>query len=321
MKYVLEIVNDIERVSGITTFSNNFFEHKKLCDIKRKTVNSNPSFDLFKKIFKSQTVYCHILYSIHFPIIVLACSFFRKKLIIVSHGNLIIIKKSKIKKRIFLAIVKVLSKFANVTTQFLNKREFERSVKITNKHLICPPFLMVKAYQPKENVTSGNRFVYMGASYYDRKGFDRMFQICAALRKEGRVCSLDLVGVTPSEEIDQAIRHYKLKGIVNYLAPIFGDEKFILMTKYDALLLLSRSEGWPMVVLESINVRLPVIVSEETNIADTVIKFSVGLVCSDFSSARNAFQLDDLEMRCNEMLLNHNNSKGFEEIRKEFLSP
>ena len=75
-----------------------------------------------------------------------------------------------------------------------------------------------------------------------------------------------------------------------------------------------------MVVLESINIGLPVIVSEETNIADTVTKFGVGLVCSDFSSVRNTFLLDDLEMRCNEMLLNHNNSKGFEEIRKEFLS-
>ena len=320
MKYLLEIVNDIERVSGITTFSNNFFKHKKLCNIKRNTVSSKPSIDLYKKIFNSQSVYCHILYSIHLPIIVLACLVFRKKLIIVSHGNLIIRKKSKIKKRIFLTVVKVLSKFANVTTQFLNKREFERSIKITNKYLICPPFLMVKFNQPRENVISGNRFLYMGANYYDRKGFDRMFRLCATLSKEGKECSLDLVGVIPSEEIDQAIHYYNLKGIVNYLPPIFGDKKFILMAKYDALLLLSRSEGWPMVVLESINIRLPVIVSEETNIADTVTNYGVGLVCSDFSSAQNTFLLDGLEMRCNEMLLNHNNSKGFEEIRKEFLS-
>ena len=320
MSAILEIVNNIERVSGITTFSDNFFKHPSLLGLKRNTVCSKPSVSLCRKVIASQSIYCHVLYSLDFIFIIFLCVVARKKLIIVSHGNLIIRDKSKFKKRIFISIISFLSKFGDVITQFLNKCEFERSVKITKNHFICPPFLMLNDSERKAKVTPGNKFLYMGANYYDRKGFDRMFQIFAALRKEGRECSLDLVGVVPTEEIDEAIRRYNLKGTVCYLDPIFGEEKFALMTKYDALVLFSRSEGWPMVVLEAVNVGLPVILSEETNVAETVVKFDVGVVISNYSSVEKFCALEHLEMRSLEMLLTHNASRGFEKIRKQFLS-
>lgn len=323
MNYVLEIVNDIERVSGITTFSNNFFKHKKLSDIKRKTINSKPSVDLCKKIFSSKSVYCHILYSIHLPVIVFLCLIFRKKLIIVSHGNLIVRDKSKLKKRVFLSVISFLSMFGDTITQFLNQTEFKRSVQITRQYVICPPFFALNSTKikpkPKPKPKKVTKLLYMGANYYDRKGFDRMFKLCSAFRDEGLPCSLDLVGVLPTKKIDEAILSYNLGGVVKYLEPVFGDEKFSLMSGYDYLLLLSRSEGWPMVVLEAISVRLPLIVSKGTNISEKVVRYGVGVCLEDFSSAGNILPMSDMKLDFSNMISDHNKSEGFNKIKQELL--
>ena len=142
--FTLEIVNDPDRVSGITTFSRNFFKHQYLNNLNIKTISSRLNIELIKSVYKCKSVYCHVLYSLDFLFIILICIMFKKKLIIVSHGNLIIRKKSKLKKLSFLFIAKFLSKLGEVKTQFLNKTEYERSFKISKHYLICPPFINIK---------------------------------------------------------------------------------------------------------------------------------------------------------------------------------
>ena len=98
-----------------------------------------------------------------------------------------IIRKNQKSKTNFFTVMFFLN--LQMSTQFLNKREYDQLRSQINMSSI----LNGEIYQTKENVTSGNRFLYIAT--YDRKVLIECSKY-AIPRKEGTVCSLDLVGVT-----------------------------------------------------------------------------------------------------------------------------
>ena len=328
---ILEVFNGVSRVSGIATFSKNFFQHPQLTSISKITIPSRPFLGLVSGIYKSRLVYCHELYSIDIFIITLSCIVFRKPLILVSHGNLIVRNKSRYRKFFFLAILRKVIFFCNSSTQFLNQNEKEHSFKLTSSSFICPPYLsldsraMEKAnplcrFDGESGVINTNyKFCYLGANYFERKGFDRMLTMCRAIREAGKNVSLDMIGVIKTDEISKKISQFKLEGVINFIDPIYGEEKSKKLASYDALLLLSRSEGWPMVILESIGLNVPVIVTSETNVADLVAKYELGLVVKDFKYLEWHRELNSLSLYSSKFFEDHDNDIGFEIMRDKLL--
>jgi glycosyltransferase involved in cell wall biosynthesis len=328
---VLEIVNEVNRVSGITTFSKNFFQHPYLTSVVKITVPSRPFLSLASGIAKSRVVYCHQLYSMDIFAITLFCIVFRKPLILVSHGNLIVRSKSRCRKLFFLTALSKVMLLCNSSTQFLNQNEKERSFKLTSSSCICPPYLsgdsrakeLVKSLRRavrESGVNNTNyKFCYLGANYYERKGFDRMLAMCLAIRETGKNVTLDMIGVVKTDEISKKVSQFKLEGVINFIDPIYGEEKSKKLASYDALVLLSRSEGWPMVVLESIDLNVPVIVSSETNVAELVAKYELGLVVKDFKCVEWLRELNSLSFYSSKFFEDHDSNIGFEIMRDKFL--
>jgi glycosyltransferase involved in cell wall biosynthesis len=328
---ILEIVNQINRVSGITTFSNFFFQHPYLASFNKITITSRPYLDLFFSISRSDVVYCHQLYSIDIFVITLFCILCRKRLILVSHGNLIIRQQSRYKKLFFLAVLRKILLLCKSSTQFLNESEKKRSIKITSSSFICPPYLncdselkkQINTVTPPGSEMSMNnvkyKFCYLGASYYERKGFDRMFTMCSALIKAGKNIKLDLIGVHKTDMISEKVKQFQLNDVVSFIEPVYGEEKLKKLVNYDAMFLFSRSEGWPMVVLEAINLKLPVIVSQETNIAELVNKYEVGVMIDNFTDFEWIESLGLLALKRSEFCEDHKNNAGFAIIRDKFL--
>ena len=328
--HVLEIVNEINRVSGVTTFSKNFFKHPYFSDIKKITISSGSFFVLGSQIAKCRVVYCHQLYSLEIFSIIFFCILFRKPIILVSHGNLIVREKSRNRKLLFLVILRVLLHLCGSSTQFLNENERARSFQLTSENFICPPYLSRKSLPgklstPRSRPEAGSkinypdyRFCYLGANYYERKGFDRMFALCSSIKQAGKSIELDLIGVSQTNEISKKIIEFGLEGEINFINPVYGEEKEKLLSSYDALVLLSRSEGWPMVVLESIDLSVPVIVSWDTNVGQLVTKYEVGVVVEEFSNVAFLQELSSLSFNRASFFENHDGNVGFNIIRDKF---
>lgn len=302
MKEVLQIISSIDRPSGIKSYSEGFFSHPKLKD-KVKIQNfgllelKGIGFlaILMRKIRSADIIYNHELYSIKALIFFIIATVTRKKMIIVSHGNLIIEdnSSSRKKKYIFLFILKFILLFSKSKVQFLNSKEKERSFKLTKNSFICPPYCKVNTQSKlvRDRKTKGLKYCYLGAFYYKRKGFDRMLTFMKSMKSYDPNCSLDLIGIQPTESLISEVSSLGLMDCINFIKPIYGKGKFEILSNYDGLILFSRSEGWPIVVQEACQLNLPVIVSNGTNVSGIVEKENIGIIAN----------FDDLFLTCKDV--------------------
>ena len=242
---------------------------------------------LFREICRCRVIYNHVLYSPKTLVLSFFCLFLRKKIIFVSHGNLIVRKKGSYKKTVFLMLLRSILFFTDSETQFLNSQEAARSRKITRAFFFCPPYIDGQIKQRVRSKTDQIRLGYLGADYVDRKGFDRMASFLRAVLSSNLNAELIMAGFEMSPGVEEHFIRTKTLDNCSVRGPLYGAEKEKFWDEIDVLLLFSRSEGWPMVVLEAILHEVPILLSHETNVADFVEKYQVGRVVSDFTAASN----------------------------------
>lgn len=283
--YILEIFTQIHRVSGIETFSRNLFLHPTLSPVEKKTMSLSLNMALFKEVYRCGVIYNHVLYSPKTLVLSFLCLLLRKKIIFVSHGNLIVRKKGSYKKTVFLGLLKSILFFTDSETQFLNSQEAARSRKITRAFFLCPPYVDGQVRQRVRRMTDEIRLGYLGADYIERKGFDRMASFLGAALSSNLNVELIMAGFEMSPEVEEHFNRTKTLGSCSVCGPLYGAGKEKFWDEIDVLLLFSRSEGWPMVVLEAILHEVPILLSHETNVADFVEQHQVGKVVSDFKAS------------------------------------
>ena len=79
-------------------------------------------------------------------------------------------------------------------------------------------------------------------------------------------------------EVLQLIQRLNLSDRVEYLGPVYGDEKDALISGCDCFVLTSRSEGLPMAVLEAWSYSKPVLMTKECNLNDDVAQ-TAAIIC------------------------------------------
>ena len=75
------------------------------------------------------------------------------------------------------------------------------------------------------------------------------------------------------------VESLKLTGQIDWIGAVYGDQKFQLLADHDALILPSWHENFANVVIESIAVQTPVILSDQVGLSDFIKKNNFGLVC------------------------------------------
>jgi glycosyltransferase involved in cell wall biosynthesis len=147
---------------------------------------------------------------------------------------------------------------------------------LTEVHKIDPP------------VGSADRPVFGFCGRLDsyNKGLDVLLEGFALHREARRPGVLWVVGDGPDREwlVDEVGKR-GMERVVRLWGARFGDDKLRILSGVDAFVYPSRFEGFPMGVLEAAALALPLIVTEETNVAAYVRKYRAGIVLPEASGA------------------------------------
>ncbi|MEL6923267.1 MAG: glycosyltransferase family 4 protein, partial [Bacteroidota bacterium] len=111
------------------------------------------------------------------------------------------------------------------------------------------------------------------------KGLDTLLKGFAQYCREGGNGALQLIG--DGEELDQLkwmAVDLKIAPRVRFLGAKYDLEKFECLNRVDCFTQPSRNEGFPISVLEAAAMRIPCLVSEETNVGSFIRQHEAGFV-------------------------------------------
>ncbi len=157
---------------------------------------------------------------------------------------------------------------------------------------------------------------YWGRIDYYVKGIDRIFEAVIYLREEIQKIGFEIFLIGPDynngyELVKTEIKKYDLGKIIHLLTPddyIPGDKQPLIDS--DVSIYLSKWDGFPRTLRESVNYKIPLLVSEETNFSDLVRKYNIGL------SIPSAYKVEELAHALNYISQKNN----LEKINKQYNS-
>jgi glycosyltransferase involved in cell wall biosynthesis len=156
--------------------------------------------------------------------------------------------------------------------------------------LITPPGLPhgVVAAAPRP-LRDSRRLLYLGRFATPQKGLDRL--VTEFGRIAGPQDRLTLAGSDHRgglRQLQALVAEAGLQDKVDFRGPAYGDVKADLFAEHDVFVHLSRWEGLPLAVVEAMAAGLPVVVTEETNVADLVAAYGAGWVADGRAARRPA---------------------------------
>lgn len=166
--------------------------------------------------------------------------------------------------------------------QYSSIYEKESSRLFRSKSIIIPngiPLLtnVTKKYKKHNSV----ELIFIGRLSVKQKGLDLLIDACALIREEmeEKNINISLYGSDfegGKEYIQRKISEYKLENNVKLYNPIYGEEKQRVLLESDIYILTSRYEGLPMMILEAMQIGLPLLVTPGTGCLEIVQKEKCG---------------------------------------------
>jgi glycosyltransferase involved in cell wall biosynthesis len=143
---------------------------------------------------------------------------------------------------------------------------------------------------PVEPPKSHQPWVYLGRLAVASKGLDLLLEGYAQVRREAglAVPRLILAGgdyQRGRDQLEQMTRRLGIRESVEFTGLILGQTKWDLLASAGLLLLCSRWEGMPFVVLEALALGRPVLITPQTNLAAQVSRYNAGWVVETSASA------------------------------------
>ncbi len=134
---------------------------------------------------------------------------------------------------------------------------------------------------PRLEERRGNQIVFVGR-LSRAKGMVELIEAMALLVKDGVPAFLHLIGIGETQDEEEAIRsmvHAKgLDGMVHFHGTLMGFEKGELMARSDIFVLPSRSEIFPVTIVEAFAAALPVVSTTTGAIPEMVLEGSNGFL-------------------------------------------
>lgn len=166
------------------------------------------------------------------------------------------------------------------------------------------------------------RFVYWGRVDYEMKGLDRLVKGVSFLLKHNPELRQQLViyiigpDYNGGEELFDSINNSDLSDIVVWLKPDQYEPGCLdPLRDADASILLSRWDGFPRSLRESLGLGVPIFVSKETHFGDIVKDYDCGIVIENSDSADDVSEgLRTLFNECRRMRGERNPQTAFSEL-------
>lgn len=168
---------------------------------------------------------------------------------------------------------------------YLNKSEKEHSYFLSRnkKNYFQENGIKSKKIKLKKNDKKIKIF-YLGRFDLKYKGLDKMFESLIKIQNKLKKVNISIeiygCGDKKSEKkIQNYMKKIEIKNI-ELKGKLIGEEKISFLKKANIMILLSKSEGMPMGILEAVSYGIPCIVTEETNMSDILIENVCGWKCN-----------------------------------------
>ena len=202
------------------------------------------------------------------------------------HGsyNVIAMQRNYLIKRIYFNYFesKLLSDAFKL--HFIGRSEIDGCSKLFSIHKYCliPNGFDIKeiVFEPKslktENVPI---FGFCGRIDAYTKGLDILLKGFADfIHHENNDARLWIVGDgSDIEKVKKWVKEFSIEQKVVFWGKRFGSEKFNILSQMDAFFHPSRNEGMPTAVLEASAMKIPCVVSYETNISEFISNYNAGI--------------------------------------------
>ena len=241
--------------------------------------------DLPKPFCKPDLVIFNEVYKPKYILLYKECLERNIKYVIIPHGCLVkeAQKKHKIKK--IIGNMLLFNRFimnANAI-QYLNENEKQKSKRFKCKKVIISGN-GINVNNKKKNKYTNYNFIYIGRYSIYVKGLDLLLLICKNNKKwfkENNV-KIELYGrdsLNGMSQLKKLVDKYDLNEILTINNSVFGKEKEKILLNSYCFIQLSRHEGQPMGIIESLSYGLPCIVTKGTAFGEYVNENDCGFGC------------------------------------------
>lgn len=216
------------------------------------------------------------------------------KYVFTSHGsyNTVAMERSYWKKRLFIKLFDQSLVGHAKSLHFIGESEIEGAQKTFgfDNYALIPNGQSFEGVMKTSNSLS-NKFPvigFCGRLDIKTKGLDLLFHGFSQYVNESKNNQIELwlIGDGPErKDLETLARKLGVQNQVRFWGSVFGEDKIELIKKLDFMMLTSRNEGLPGVVLEAAALGVPSIVSRETNMSKYLLKYNAGIALEDNTPA------------------------------------
>ena len=223
----------------------------------------------------------------------------KRKYVVFPHGNLnskALFSLRKLHRLIYLVLIEkyFLKKASKVFIH--TKHELPHSIFKKQNIAVLPAYIPSQTIKLNKDRNEQLNFLYLGRDDFYGKGIDRKLKFLRCLAKQTIINKVTFAGIVHSSTKQKILEELGNISItkLSVLGPVYEEARDDLFQEHNIFMLLSRSEGLPLSLMEAMLFGLYPIFSEETNFLNFAVELGIGSKVDVSRSSEIIHILDDI---------------------------